>query len=116
MREFCQAGKKTYFPSYSANTILNECALLKAEAQSKNIPENEYFAIYHADIDEKNKKEDFSNVDQAWTKVQHVLTSSTCLVGVSFEKEHFDCAFFLVGKGGCSARELRQMLHQVRNS
>jgi len=87
--------------------IIDECALLKEDAQSKNIPKNEYFAIYHADTDEKKKKEDFSNVDQAWTKVQHVLTSSTCLVGVSFEKEHFDCAFFLVWQGRMQCKRIK---------
>lgn len=73
--------------------------------------------MYTGDTDEKEKFEDFRDVNAAWDQPEiRVLIYSPCLsAGVSFTRQKFHRVFAYFTNDSCQVEDCRQMLRRVRN-
>lgn len=108
MERTIKDGKRFSFCSSSITMIetVKQFLLLNG-VQSNNI------LIYTSK--ETDRTNDFiSGVNNVWNKYDYVLYTSKVPNGISFDVEHFHCAFSYLGPNSISVRELSQMEDRVR--
>lgn len=70
---------------------------------------------YSSKTSRKLKKDDFSKVDESWSRYQVLLATPTVTAGISFEKEHFHEVYAYFIDRSCTVESSLQMLGRVRN-
>lgn len=71
--------------------------------------------IYTSKTGDKEKKEDFKDVNKTWINADIVIYSPTIESGVDFNVEHFDKLFIVYSQFSTSPRGLFQMMNRIRH-
>jgi hypothetical protein len=73
-----------------------------------------YKVLMHCGKSDDQLKELLKNVEGNWIKYDMIIYSPSVQSGVSFDIPHFDKMFVVLSSKSCSARDLNQMCHRVR--
>ncbi|CAI2193576.1 5160_t:CDS:2, partial [Funneliformis geosporum] len=113
--ELLQQGKHVAF-------VLTSCHMARAlveKASKLQKPDNSHIraCAYYGDIDGKQRKKDFSDINTAWGELDCVAYISTIEAGISFEKtNHFDAVIGITNiTTPVNIEAFIQMMFRIRN-
>jgi hypothetical protein len=73
-----------------------------------------YNSLLHTSKTDDQVKEKLKNVSEYWKDIRLLIYSPSVQSGVSFDVPHFDQMFVIMANKSCSARDLSQMTHRIR--
>jgi len=73
-----------------------------------------YDTLLHTSKTDGQIKEKLKNVEENWKDCRMLIYSPSVQSGVSFDIPHFDQMFVIMANKSCSARDLSQMTHRIR--
>jgi len=70
---------------------------------------------YISNTNDNIKRENMSNVNKSWKKVQVVAATGAVGAGIDFSEKHFDVTFAIIGHSSTGEVQF-QLLHRVRHT
>lgn len=101
------AGRRVVVPCMTRTQAENVAAQLQEKHAASVL-------LYTARTDGAHLEADMKDLDTAWARATVVVYSPVITAGCSFEREHFDTAFFYGATGMGSVRSANQMIARVR--
>ena len=108
-------GYNCYLVCHSKKKLVEEIIpSIKIAIELGTLPDTFKYISYSSDTSNSQKKKDFENVNDTWSKVNLVMTTTCITVGVNFSENHFDYLFVYGGIGGSCVRDIFQSMMRVR--
>lgn len=105
-----KTGKKVCVPT---NSVKEARKIYETVNKHKLLPEHK-IKLYSSDTSQKEKREDFKNVNDCWTQFDLLIYTPTVTAGVSFTLAHYDLVFPYCVSTSCDVEAMRQMMGRVR--